>query len=50
MKPQLNDIIEKVEKANELNLTKFVFEYNGKMYICEWNKFHWSDPYEVKKL
>ena len=40
----------KMELANELNLTSFVFTYNRKMYYSEWRKNTWSDPVEVSEL
>jgi len=39
-----------VERANEKVLTRFIFIYNDKYYLCEWHKNKWSDPILVVRL
>lgn len=47
----LNDkFTDLLEKANELNLIQFVFEYEDELYLCLWINSKWSDPMLIQKL
>jgi hypothetical protein len=43
-------IREKMETANDLQITRFLFDYQGKTYFVKWRDGKWSEPIEMTYL
>jgi hypothetical protein len=39
-----------ITRANSLELTEFLFQYDGTLYYANWEKGKWSKPRAIKKV
>jgi hypothetical protein len=47
----LNEVyFSKIEKANELQTSMFLFDFENKHYLVEWRNQKWTNPIEVQYL
>ena len=39
--------LETIDEANKLDFTEYVFNFEGKIYLVEWNGMKYGDPIEM---